>query len=149
MMGPFSLWFPLLTTLGAAWVILGLAPRLFGSPLATISPFQPDFALTLIATAVSGVLWAVWSISFSMNLRRRSHPAPQAAAQMAPLSEREREVALLTADGLSIVEIAERLSSPWGQWRTSFTAATRDSGSRAGQRCRACGARTGPPVGLT
>ena len=36
--GLFSLWFPLLTTLGAAWVILWLVPSLLGSPLGTIRP---------------------------------------------------------------------------------------------------------------
>ncbi len=57
--GRFSLWFPLLTTLAAAWVILWLVPNLLGAPLATISLFQPDLGLTLIAGAVFGVLWAV------------------------------------------------------------------------------------------
>ncbi|GGL21089.1 serine hydrolase domain-containing protein [Mangrovihabitans endophyticus] len=57
--GLFSLWFPVLTTLVAAWVILSLAPRLIGSPLGTIRLFQPDVGLVLIASAVTGVLWAV------------------------------------------------------------------------------------------
>jgi hypothetical protein len=56
--GLFSLWFPLLTTLGAAWVMLSLVPSLLGSPLGTISLFQPDVGLVLIASAVTGVLWA-------------------------------------------------------------------------------------------
>lgn len=60
--GRFSLWFPLLTTLVAAWVILGLVPRLFGSPLANIRLFAPDFGLALIATAVTGVLWAIFRL---------------------------------------------------------------------------------------
>ncbi len=60
--GRFSLWFPLLTTLVAAWVILGLVPRLSGSPLANLNLFQPDFVLVLIATAVTGVLWAVFRL---------------------------------------------------------------------------------------
>lgn len=58
-LGLFSLWFPLFTTLIAAWVVLGLVPRQVGSPVATIAVFQPDLALVLIATAVGGVLWAV------------------------------------------------------------------------------------------
>ena len=37
--GLFSLWFPLLTTLGAAWVILWLVPNLFGAPLGTLVLF--------------------------------------------------------------------------------------------------------------
>lgn len=52
--GRFSLWFPLLTTLVGAWVILDLVPRLFGPPLANIRVFAPDFGLALIATAVTG-----------------------------------------------------------------------------------------------
>lgn len=56
--GLFSLWFPLLTTLAAAWVVVVLVPNLFGSPLATLTVFQPDMALALKVTAVTGVLWA-------------------------------------------------------------------------------------------
>lgn len=61
--GLFSLWFPLLTTLVAAWVIFSLVPRLGGAPLGTISLFQPDFGLALVATAVAGVLWAVFRLA--------------------------------------------------------------------------------------
>ncbi len=57
--GLFSLWFPLLTTLGAAWVLMSLVPRLFGVPLDTLRLFQPDLALAMIATAITGVLWAL------------------------------------------------------------------------------------------
>ena len=39
--GLFSLWFPLLTTLGAAWVIFSLVPRLWGAPLGTITCSSP------------------------------------------------------------------------------------------------------------
>jgi CubicO group peptidase (beta-lactamase class C family) len=60
--GRFSLWFPLLTTLGAAWVILWLVPNLFGTPLGNLALFQPDFVLVLVATAVTGVLWAVFRL---------------------------------------------------------------------------------------
>ncbi len=71
--GRFSLWFPLLTTLAAAWVILGLVPRLFGSPLANIRMFAPDFGLALIATAVTGVLWAIFRLGVAHT--GRSGPA--------------------------------------------------------------------------
>ncbi len=60
--GLFSLWFPLLTTLVAAWVVIWLVPNLMGSPLRTISLFQPDLGLALIATALFGVLWAVFRL---------------------------------------------------------------------------------------
>ncbi len=60
--GLFSLWFPLLTTLVSAWVILWLMPNLLGSPLGTINLFQPDLGLALIASAVIGVLWAVFRL---------------------------------------------------------------------------------------
>jgi CubicO group peptidase (beta-lactamase class C family) len=61
--GRFSLWFPLLTTAVAAWAILFLVPSLFGAPLRTISLFSPDLGLVLIATAVTGVLWAVFRLA--------------------------------------------------------------------------------------
>jgi len=57
--GLFSLWFPLFTTLVAAWTILVLVPRLGGVPLGTIRLFTPDVGLVLLATAGTGVLWAV------------------------------------------------------------------------------------------
>ncbi|MGB7979694.1 MAG: serine hydrolase domain-containing protein [Candidatus Nanopelagicales bacterium] len=60
--GRFSLWFPLLTTLVAAWAIFVLVPRVGGAPIGTIRLFAPDFGLALIATAVTGVLWAVFRL---------------------------------------------------------------------------------------
>ena len=60
--GVFSLWFPLLTTLAAAWAIFVLVPRVGGAPIATIRVFAPDFGLALVATAVTGVLWAVFRL---------------------------------------------------------------------------------------
>ena len=60
--GLFSLWFPLLTTILAAWTIFGLVPRVGGVPLGTLRLFQPDFGLALIASAVTGVLWAVFRL---------------------------------------------------------------------------------------
>ncbi|MCP4304980.1 MAG: beta-lactamase family protein, partial [bacterium] len=60
--GLFSLWFPLLTTLVAAWAIFDLVPRLGGVPLGTLRLFQPDFGLALIASAVTGVLWAMFRL---------------------------------------------------------------------------------------
>ena len=70
--GLFSLWFPLLTTIAAAWLILGLVPRLFGAPLATIRLFGPDLGLVLIATAVTGVLWAVFRLGVAYTGRSRT-----------------------------------------------------------------------------
>jgi CubicO group peptidase (beta-lactamase class C family) len=67
--GLFSLWFPLLTTTVAAWVMLGLVPRLFGAPLSTIRLFQPDFGLGLIAAAVGGVAWAVFRLAIAYSGR--------------------------------------------------------------------------------
>lgn len=67
--GLFSLWFPLVTTLAAAWVILDLVPTLIGSPLRTISLFQPDLGLVLIAAAVTGVLWAVFRLGVAFTGR--------------------------------------------------------------------------------
>ncbi|CAN5462527.1 serine hydrolase [soil metagenome] len=67
--GRFSLWFPLLTTSAAAWVILDLVPRLFGSPLSNIRLFAPDFGLAMIATAMTGVLWAVFRLGVAYTGR--------------------------------------------------------------------------------
>jgi hypothetical protein len=67
--GLFSLWFPLLTTLVAAWVVLFLVPSLLGSPISTISLFQPDMGLALVATAVTGVLWAVFRLGVAYTGR--------------------------------------------------------------------------------
>ncbi len=67
--GLFSLWFPLLTTLTAAWVVLDLVPTLIGSPLGNISLFQPDLGLALKATAVTGVLWAVFRLGVAYTGR--------------------------------------------------------------------------------
>lgn len=65
--GIFSLWFPLLTTLAAAWFIFGVVPSLFGVPIATLRRFQPDFALVLSATAVAGVVWAVFRLGVAYS----------------------------------------------------------------------------------
>ena len=71
--GLFSLWFPLLTTLAAAWVLLGLVPNLFGTPLGTLRLFAPDLVVALVATAVTGVLWAVFRLAVAYT--NRSGPA--------------------------------------------------------------------------
>ncbi len=60
--GLFSLWFPLLAVLVAAWIIFSLVPRLGGPPLGTTLLFQPDIGLVLIAITVTGVLWAVFRL---------------------------------------------------------------------------------------
>ncbi len=71
--GLFSLWFPLVTTLAAAWVFLVLVPSLFGAPIATIRLFQPDLGLVFIAAAVTGVVWAVFRLVVANT--GRSDPA--------------------------------------------------------------------------
>ena len=70
--GLFSLWFPLLTTLVAAWVMLYLVPTLIGSPLANLALFQPDLGLLLVASAVTGVLWSVFRLVVAHTNRPRS-----------------------------------------------------------------------------
>jgi len=70
--GRFSLWFPLLTTLVAAGAIFILVPRVGGAPIGTIRLFTPDFGLALIATAVTGVLWAV----FRLGVAYTGRPGP-------------------------------------------------------------------------
>ena len=70
--GRFSLWFPLLTTLVAAWAIFFLVPKVGGAPIGTIRLFAPDFGWALIATAVTGVLWAV----FRLGVAYTGRPGP-------------------------------------------------------------------------
>ena len=70
--GLFSLWFPLLTTLVAAWAIFLLVPKVGGAPIGTIRLFAPDFGWALIATAVTGVLWAV----FRLGVAYTGRPGP-------------------------------------------------------------------------
>ncbi len=65
----FSLWFPLLTTLAAAWVLLVLVPNLFGTPLGTLYMFSPDLALALTATGVTGVVWAAFRLTVAYTDR--------------------------------------------------------------------------------
>ncbi len=60
--GLFSLWFPLLTTLGGAWIIFGLVPVVAGVSIGTLRQFQPDLGLAMTATAVTGVSWAVFRL---------------------------------------------------------------------------------------
>ncbi|MGH1490108.1 MAG: serine hydrolase domain-containing protein [Acidimicrobiales bacterium] len=67
--GLFSLWFPLLTTLISAWVMLWLMPNLFGVPLRTLTLFLPDFGLALMATAASGLLWAMFRLAVAYTGR--------------------------------------------------------------------------------
>ncbi len=73
--GLFSLWFPLLTTLVAAWVVLSLVPRLMGAPLSTVRVFQPDMGAVLIATAVTGVAWAGFRLLVAYT-GRSARPSP-------------------------------------------------------------------------
>ncbi len=75
--GAFSLWFPLVMTLALAWTSIGLIPQLFGVPLRTFALYQPDFILLLVATAVTGVLWAMFRLGvfYSGNASPSSPPA--------------------------------------------------------------------------
>jgi CubicO group peptidase (beta-lactamase class C family) len=70
--GLFSLWFPLLTTLVAAWVTISLVPSQVGTPIGTIIMLQPDFGLALVASAVTGVLWAVFRLGVAFTGKSRT-----------------------------------------------------------------------------
>ncbi|GAA3641729.1 hypothetical protein GCM10022200_26890 [Microbacterium awajiense] len=72
--GQFSLWFPLLTTIIAAWVMLSLVPDMIGAPIGTILLFQPDLGLVLIAGAVLGVVWSTFRLVVAFTGRRTSTP---------------------------------------------------------------------------
>ncbi len=73
--GRFSLWFPVLTTLVAAWVMLLLVPGLMGSPIGTILLFSPDLGLLLVAGAVAGVCWAALRVALGYSRPRSAAPA--------------------------------------------------------------------------
>lgn len=60
--GLFSLWFPMLMTIVLAWVSISLIPNLFGVSLRTLGVFSPDLSIVLAATAISGLIWAVWRL---------------------------------------------------------------------------------------
>lgn len=60
--GGVSLWFPLVMMVVLAWVCVGLIPGLFGVSLGGLAVFSPDFSLCLLATAVTGVVWAVFRL---------------------------------------------------------------------------------------
>ena len=70
--GLFSLWFPLLTTLVMAWFFFYLIPQLFGVSMGTLRLFQPDLALTMIACAATGVMWAVFRLGVAYSGARRA-----------------------------------------------------------------------------
>ena len=76
--GRFSLWFPLLTTLLAAWAIFALVPTVGGAPVGTILLFSPDFGAALVATAVTGVAWATFRLVVAYT--GRPAPAPSTPA---------------------------------------------------------------------
>jgi hypothetical protein len=74
--GAFSLWFPLLMTLMLAWVSVWLIPQLFGVSIGAFALYQPDFVVLLVATAVTGVIWAVFRLGvFYSGKASRSRPA--------------------------------------------------------------------------
>lgn len=71
--GAFSLWFPLVMTVALAWTALDLIPRLFGVPITAFFLYQPDFVLMLAATAVTGIVWAVFRLGvFYSSCAKRS-----------------------------------------------------------------------------
>jgi CubicO group peptidase (beta-lactamase class C family) len=71
--GLFSLWFPLLMSVALAVTSLKIIPALFGTPLANYRLYQPDLALLLIATALTGLGWALarLAIAYSGGLMDR------------------------------------------------------------------------------
>jgi hypothetical protein len=70
--GLFSLWFPLLTTLVMAWTFFYLIPQLFGVSIGTLRVFQPDLALTMVATAATGVMWAAFRLGVAYSGTNRA-----------------------------------------------------------------------------
>ncbi len=88
--GLFSLWFPLLTTLAAAWVLLALVPNLFGTPLGTLRLFAPDLVVALIATAVTGCALGRLQARSGLHQRIPSCVASQSRRKTPDVSRSER-----------------------------------------------------------
>ena len=65
--GMFSLWFPLFMMLGMAWFLTFLLPRIFHQPMETLRLYQPDFAIALVASAITGVLWALFRLGIALT----------------------------------------------------------------------------------
>ncbi|OLF80670.1 hypothetical protein AWH62_15095 [Maricaulis sp. W15] len=68
--GWFSLVFPVFSTLAMAWVFVDLMPKLFGAPLATFYLYQPDMTILLVASAVTGVGFAIFRLALALSGRR-------------------------------------------------------------------------------
>ncbi|CAN5156647.1 N/A [soil metagenome] len=83
--GLVSLWFPLLATGVAAWVLLGLVPVLNGTPIDHWVLFQPDVVVAFVASAAGGVIWAVFRLLVAYTARSGTGSAP-AAARSTPSS---------------------------------------------------------------
>lgn len=62
LVGVFSLWFPVVMTLGLAFVTLELIPGFFGTSLGTLNQYQPDLVLVFVATAITGLAWSLGRI---------------------------------------------------------------------------------------
>ncbi|QIG80843.1 serine hydrolase domain-containing protein [Stakelama tenebrarum] len=67
--GAFSLWFPLVAMAAMAWVFVWLVPALFGTSPQALWHFAPDLTLALVASAVMGVVWAVWRLALAYGGR--------------------------------------------------------------------------------
>ncbi|MBX3092709.1 MAG: beta-lactamase family protein, partial [Cryobacterium sp.] len=65
--GKFSLWFPLLPTLAAAWVFLFLIPSLNGTPLLHWARFQPDLMLLFVVCGLMGVVWSLFRLGVAYS----------------------------------------------------------------------------------
>lgn len=68
--GMFSLWFPLFMTSALAWTTVHLIPKLFGVSISTLHVFSPDLAIALMATAVTGLIWAVFRLGVFFSAKR-------------------------------------------------------------------------------
>ena len=65
--GRFSLWFPLAATLPMAVALIRVIPPLFGGSMATLRLFLPDLAWAMIASAATGVAWAVLRLGLAYS----------------------------------------------------------------------------------
>ncbi len=70
--GLFSLWLPLFLTLALAWISISLIPNLFGVSLSSLAVFSPDLSISLLATGLAGVVWAVFRLWVYYSSKIRS-----------------------------------------------------------------------------
>jgi len=64
-----SLWLPLIMTSAIAALVFLVIPQAFGTPLSAIEVFQPTLAFGFVATAITGLAWAILRLILAFTAR--------------------------------------------------------------------------------